>query len=261
MLATRPADLGRREWDALQEAFTPAELVEIVSFCAWQYGGPRMLRSWRSEDYKRGERPVLADLPVRLAYGPQPREEPTWPAREDPPAAQILARAERLGSPPPAWLEFLAVRPELLAAWTGLYWATTQGGVLGPRIGQLVRIQMSQLLDCPEWAPPDSPAVQEAGLGPADVAALSRGITAWLTPKERAALAYASAMVVDSDVSDAVFAVVQAELSEAEIVQLGFAVAVQNGTIRVYRSMRAFAAPATASAWYSSGSAPPIRLG
>jgi alkylhydroperoxidase family enzyme len=208
-----------------------------------------MLRSWRSEDYKSGERPVLADLPVRLAYGPQPCEEPTWPAREDPPPAQILARAERLGSPPRAWLEFLAARPALLAAWSGLYWGTTQGGVLGSRIGQLVRIRMSQLLDCLAWAPPDSPAVQEAGLGPAEIATLGDGSASWLTPKERAALAYTSAMVVDSDVPDGVFAVVQAELSEAEIVQLGFAVAVQNGAIRVYRSMRERVVPATASTW------------
>jgi len=27
-----------------------------------------MLSSWKAEDYKRGERPELDDLPVRLAY-------------------------------------------------------------------------------------------------------------------------------------------------------------------------------------------------
>jgi alkylhydroperoxidase family enzyme len=198
-----------------------------------------MLRSWRSEDYKRGERPALADLPVRLAYGPEPREAPNWPARATVPPADVLARAEQLGSPPQRWTQLLAVRPDLLAAWTGLYWETTQGGVLGPRISQLVRLRMSQLLDCPEWAPLDSPAIREAGLGEADVAALGRRDTSWLTPKERAALAYADAIVVDSDVPDEVFADVAAALSEPEVVQLGFAVAVQNGAIRVYRSLRA----------------------
>ncbi len=67
VLATRPHELGPTQWAALNEAFAPPELVEVVAFCAWQYGGPRMLRSWHSEDYKRGERPELADLPVRLA--------------------------------------------------------------------------------------------------------------------------------------------------------------------------------------------------
>jgi alkylhydroperoxidase family enzyme len=125
----------------------------------------------------------------------------------------------------------------------------------------MMRIRMSQLLDCPEWVPPDSLAMREAGLGAADVAALDRGDTSRLTPKEQAALAYAGAMVVESDVSDAVFAVVKAALSEAEIVQLGFAVAVQNGAIRVCRSFRERVAPAAASARRASGSAPPIGLG
>jgi alkylhydroperoxidase family enzyme len=218
-----------------------------------------MLRSWRSEDYKRGERPMLADLPVRLAYGPEPREEPSWPPRAEVPPAQVLARAEQLGSPPRPWTRFLAVRPDLLAAWTGLYWEATQGGVLGPRIGQLVRLRMSQLLDCPEWAPPDSPAVQAAGLGAADVAAL-RDDASWLTPKERAALAYANAIVAESDVPDDVFADVAAALSEPEIVQLGFAVAVQNGAIRVYRSLRACGVTVGTDSAGAAESTPPVSI-
>jgi alkylhydroperoxidase family enzyme len=238
VLATRPRDLGSVEWTRLREAFKPPELVEIVAFCAWQYGGPRMLRSWRSEDYKRGERPVLTDLPVRLAYADQQQQAPTWPPREYPRAAEVLRRAEQLGSPPVAWAQFLAVRPDLLADWTDLYWATVHGRLLGPRLGQLVRVYMSCRLDCPEWAPSDSRAVQLAGLSPSDINALSRDDTARLTPKERAALAYAREIIADSDVPDSVFATVAAELSDAEIVQLGFAVAVQNGPIRVFRSMQ-----------------------
>lgn len=238
MLATRPHTLGPPEWTALRAAFAPPELVEIVAFCAWQYGGPRMLRSWRSEDYKRGERPDLADLPVRLAYATRQHEAPAWPPREYPPPEAVLARAERLGSPPLAWTQFLAVRPDLLADWTGLYWTTVHGNVLGARLGQLVRAYMSQLLECPAWAPPDSAALQQAGLGPARVAALARGDTAWLTPKEQAALAYIREVVADTDVPDPVVAEVAAALSEPEIVALGFAVAVQNGAIRVFRSLR-----------------------
>jgi alkylhydroperoxidase family enzyme len=238
VLATRPGDLGSAEWIALREAFEPPELIEIVVFCAWQFGGPRMLRSWRSEDYKHGERPVLTDLPVRLAYATQQQETPTWPPRAYPSPSEVLARAEQLGSPPVAWARLLALRPDLLADWTHLYWSTVHGGVLGPRLGQLVRVYMSRRLGCPEWAPADSSAVREAGLSANDVDALSRNDTAWLAPKERAALAYAGEVITDSDVPDSVFARVAAELSEAEIVQLGFAVAVQNGAIRAFRSLR-----------------------
>ncbi|HLH26746.1 MAG TPA: carboxymuconolactone decarboxylase family protein [Chloroflexota bacterium] len=197
-----------------------------------------MLRSWHSEDYKRGERPDLAHLPVRLAYATQPHGAPAWPPRACPPPDAVLTRAEQLGSPPLAWARFLAVRPDLLADWTDLYWTTVHGEPLGRRLGQLVRVYLSLLLGCPAWAPPDSAAVREAGLTPADVAALARGDTAWLTPREQAALAYAREVVADTDVPDDVFAQVAAALSEAEIVALGFAVAVQNGALRVFRSMQ-----------------------
>ena len=237
MLATRPHALGPVEWTALREAFAPPELVEIVAFCAWQYGGPRMLRSWHSEEYKRGERPDLADLQVRLAYA-NGQEEPTWPAREYPPPTAVLARAEARGSPALAWAEFLAPRPDLLADWTHLYWTTVHGDVLGPRLGQLVRVYMSHLLECPAWAPPGSAAVRDAGLTSGDMAALERGLLGGFSEREQAALAYTREVVADSDVPDAVFARVVAALSEPEIVALGFAVAVQNGTIRVFRSMQ-----------------------
>ncbi|HZS01415.1 MAG TPA: carboxymuconolactone decarboxylase family protein [Chloroflexota bacterium] len=254
MLATRPEALGPREWSALRAAFAPPELVEIVAFCAWQYGGPRMLRSWRSEDYKRGERPDLATLPVCLAYAARQGETPRWPPREQPPPEAVLARAERLGAPPLAWARLLATRPDVLADWTGLYWTTVHGELLGPRLGQLVRLAMSQLLACPEWAPLDSAAVRQAGLGPAHLAALARGDTAWLTPKERAALAYVREVVADTDVPDAVFAEVAAALSEAEIVALGFAVAVQNGAIRVFRSLQ----QPGVRAWLDQATASPV---
>jgi alkylhydroperoxidase family enzyme len=235
-LATRPHELGPAAWSVLREAFAPPELVEVVAFCAWQYGGPRMLRSWRSEDYKRGERPELASLPVRLAYANLP-EAPSWPAREYPPPTAILARAEALGSPPLAWVRFLAPRPDLLADWTHLYWTSVHSEILGPRVGQLVRAYMSQLLDCPAWAPSDSAALQIVGLTPVDLDALTQGQFSGLSLKEQAALAYAREVVADSDVPDAVYQQVAAALTEPEIVTLGFAVAVQNGTIRVYRSM------------------------
>jgi alkylhydroperoxidase family enzyme len=97
---------------------------------------------------------------------------------------------------------------------------------------------MSHLLECPAWAPPDSAAFRHAGLTTADCAALGQGQLAGLSAREQAALAYTREVVADSDVPDAVFARVAAALSEPEIVALGFAVAVQNGAIRVFRSMQ-----------------------
>ena len=98
---------------------------------------------------------------------------------------------------------------------------------------------MSQLLECPAWAPPDSAAIRAAALTPGDFAALRQWQFAEPSAREQAAPAYTREVVVDSDVPDAVFAQVAAALSASEIVALGFAVAVQNGAIRVFRSMQA----------------------
>ncbi len=206
-------------------------------FCAWQFGGPRMLRSWRSEDYKRGEQPVLDELPVRLAYADRQGEAPRWPPRPYPPAEALLVEAGRLGSPPLGWARFLAPRPDLLADWLGLYTATVHGGVLPPRLRQLVRAEMARLLDCPSWAPPDSAALRDAGVGPRELAALAADDGAAFSPAEAAALAYTRAVVAEDEVADDIFATLAAQLDEGQIVQLGFAVAVQNGAIRVYRSL------------------------
>ncbi len=234
-LSLRPWELGPADWARLRAAFSEAEVVELAVFAAWQVSGPRMLRSWGAERFKRGERVDPAALPVRLAYdrpapgddrpaGPRPR-----PAVDAPPAE----------SGPEGWLAFLAPRPDLAAAWAGLWSAALDDGPLPPRIGQLVRLDLAGRLGHRAWAPLDDAAIRGAGIDRNDAAALPAADPGRFDARERAALAYARALVADHDLDKTVTAVLTTEFSEAELVQLGLATAVQIGAILVDRSRSA----------------------
>jgi alkylhydroperoxidase family enzyme len=228
-------DLGT--YRALEQYFSRAELTEIVAFCAWQFGGPRMLASWKAEDYKRGERPILDDLPVRLAYLDSrddfaPPAQPPLPGKNP---KTILAIAERSGSPPLAWLRFLADQPRVLEAWSSFYWTLLDSGVLPARLKHLVRVRMAQVIDCPEWVPEDTPRLLELKIGFRERRALEQNDADVFSAKELAVLAYAEEMSYGAGVDDAVFERLASHCSEAELVELGFLVASQNGVIRTFR--------------------------
>lgn len=232
------ARLDASAFRALEEHFSRPELVEIIAFSAWQSGGPRMLSSWRAEQYKRGARPVLAELPVRLAYeryANDPPGRPYEPRLPGEPAEAIIARAELNGSPPAGWLRFLAAHPRVLEAWDAFYTTLFEGGVLPRRLKQMVRVRMALTLDCPQWAPADGPRLRELGIGPLERQAVERYDPDVLTPAEIAALAYAELMASGAPLEDETFAPVVPHFSEPQRVELGFVVAIQAGAIRAFR--------------------------
>lgn len=234
-------ELGEGMFAELSRHFNRAELVEIISWSAWQYGGPRMLSSWRAEDYKQNGKVVLEALPVRMAYdryaGERP-SEPFSPPLPDEPVEAIIARAKASGSPPADWLEFLSAHPRVLRAWSSFYWTLFEGGVLPARFKQLIRVRLSQVMDCPEWAEDDSPLLQQLGIGKAEREAVRRSDRTKLSEREIEALSYAEVMAYGSPVDDATFSGVAPHFSDPEKVELGFVVAIQIGTIRVYRWLK-----------------------
>ncbi len=213
-LASRPRALDEELRSALVAAFDPAELSELLAFMAWQAGGPRAIRAWGAEAYKPGGRVDPAMLPVRLAYadasGPVPAAPSVVPADH----TAALADAAAGGWPPVAWIQLLAPRPDILAAWTGLIEATTTGEPLGDRIGALVRATVGEALLLPTWA--------LAVPGP-------------VTPGERLAVDYARALAVRGEVSDDLRAAALEAFGDAGVVQLGFAVASQAGAALIVR--------------------------
>lgn len=230
ILALRPWDLGPGAWGPLRSVFDADEVVELACFAAWQYSGPRMLRSWGAARFKPGERADAATLPVALAYdepialapGPRPR-----PRFDD---------SDRPTSAPADWLAFLAPRPDLAAAWAGLWRSAIEDGPLPARIGQLIRVDLAAHLVHPAWAPADDHAIRAAGIDAATRAALPALDDEDFDPRERAALGYARALLGDRDLDEAAEAALADAFNEAELVQLGLAVAVQIGAILVDRS-------------------------
>ncbi|MGH9692830.1 MAG: hypothetical protein ACRD5Z_01720, partial [Bryobacteraceae bacterium] len=112
------------------------------------------------------------------------------------------------------------------------------GGVLPAKFKQLIRVRLSQVMDCPEWASEDSPRLKELGIGAAERAALRQNDRAKLSAREIEALSYAEVMSYGSPVDNETFSAVAPHFSDAEKVELGFIVAIQIGTIRVYRWLK-----------------------
>ena len=241
-LAAEWHDLGLGDFDRLGEHFEPAEVVELVAFAATHYGGMRMMSSWGAEAYKKNERVVLEELPVKLAYADSVKAGAAAPSIPQPPLTpehDILARAEERHSPPAAWLHFLTANPTVLSTWFGLYEAVVENGILEPRIKQLYRVLVAQRTDFPDWAPADDLSLAQAGVTQADREAVGMFRLDAFTPREAAALQYAQSLVMSTHVSDEIFDGLKKHFSEAEIAELGFALAVQNGAARVSRALTA----------------------
>lgn len=238
--------LGAGDYSGLRKVFTEPELVEVVTLCAWQFGGPAMLTSWGAEGYKKNGRVVLEELPVRLAYSEVAKTDAPPPPIPRPPLLpleELLDRATRRQSPPPGWLLFLSPHPFLASTWSALYETVVEGGIVERRIKQLQRLLLAERVDCHAWAPDGSPVLVAAGIGSAERKALRAFDLGSFSPRERAALRYAEGLVGSGQVEDTVFDELKEHFSETEIVELGYAVSVQNGASRVFRSLVESARP------------------
>jgi len=233
-------ELEPGDYNQLREFFTEPELVEVVILSAWQFGGPAMLTSWGAESYKRDGQVVLEALPVRLAYAEIAKTGAPPPPIPKPPIVSIeelLGRAERRQSPPARWLRFLSPHPFLTSTWAALYEAVVEAGIVERRIKQLQRVLLAERVNCDAWAPDGSPALVDAGIEAAERKALRNFDFKSFSERERAALKYADGLVGSGQVDDAVFDELKTKFSEPEIVELGYAVSVQNGASRVFRSL------------------------
>lgn len=239
-LATQWLALNRQDYDALAEVFTLPECAEIVGRCAWTYGGARMMSSWGAEGYKHSGQIVLEALPVRLAYADTVASETSLPSIPWPPlrpVEDIIRRAEERLSPPPIWLRYLAPNLTVLNRWNELYRLSVESGVLEARIKQLLRVLLAHIAKCPDWAPPESPSLVAAGIDLRDRRAILAGDLEAFAPREHAALQYGWALGMGSHISDSAWENVAEQFSPKEIVELGYAVAIQNGAVRAFRGM------------------------
>ena len=112
-----------------------------------------------------------------------------------------------------------------------------EGGIVENRIKQLQRVLLAEYVQCPEWAPEASTSLTAAGIGSRGTGRLALLDLTVFSRREQAALRYTEGLVGTGQVSDAVFDDLKAEFTESEIVELGYAVSVQNGASRIFRSL------------------------
>ena len=232
--------LAVESYKRLRKVFNEPDVIEIVTFCAWQFGGPAVLTSWGAENYKVNGKVDLDQLPVRLAYADAAQSGAPLPRIPEPPLHSLddfQIRAERRLSPPPTWLQFLSSHPTLLSTWGGMYETMVENGVVERRIKQLQRVLIADRLDCPTWAPEQSLSLQTVGISAREREAVNTSNYSIFSESERAALQYADALILYGKVNDDLFQRLTESFSWSDIVELGFAVATQAGAARVVAAL------------------------
>lgn len=141
-------------------------------------------------------------------------DDPVWAA-----SRAVLARGER----PSEMFRTLAVRPDILRALSGLDNAVYPGGLLERPLKERVIVETSRANACQYCTVSHAGTLQRLGFDADPLATLDD--PSGLPAREQAALAYARAAVADSNrVPDALFARLQEQFSDAEIVELTFLV-------------------------------------
>ena len=149
---------------------------------------------------------------MRLPNTPE-QIQAAFEATANDPAWSASRRLMVEGKSPSEMFQTLAIRPDLLAAMSGLGEAVYPGGLLERPLKERVIVEISRLNECQYCTASHTGTMARLGIDPLET----------LTERERLALAYARAACADSNrVPDALFAQVQAAFSDAEIVELTF---------------------------------------
>ena len=123
------------------------------------------------------------------------------------------------GLPPSEMFQALSVRPDLLAALSGLGPSVYPGGLLERSLKERVIVESSRLNECQYCAASHTGTMQRLGLPTPD----GSDDDAPLTERERLALAYARASVRDANrIPDSLFGEVAQAFRPEEIVELTF---------------------------------------
>ena len=137
----------------------------------------------------------------------------------------------------PAFVEAFAANPAMLNfVMNDFYMGVFFGGNVAQRYKQLARLELSLLHGCRTCNKQNVPGALEAGITQAQVDAMLDFETGPFTEAEKAVLAYArevSLTNAEGRMSDALFARLRAHFSQADILELGVAMAVISGMAKL----------------------------
>lgn len=135
------------------------------------------------------------------------------------------------------FVEVFAQAPPLLDfVMQQFYMKVFFGGSVAPRYKQLARLKLSLIHGCRTCNKQNVPGALEAGFTPAQIEALVDGRTEDFGAADRAVIAYAEQIALpnmDGQMTPALFASLRAHFSEAEILELGTAMAVISGMAKL----------------------------
>jgi AhpD family alkylhydroperoxidase len=157
---------------------------------------------------------------MRVTVAPDQIRTAFEAVKDDPSFDESRGLWER-GHPPVEMLQAMCLRPEILRAFAGFGGAVYPGGLLERRVKELVIITASQSNDCQFCTGSHCDLVAIAGILEEPLRLVA--IPASLAPRERAAVAYTRAALVDSNrVPPELAAELKALFSDPELVELSF---------------------------------------
>ena len=135
------------------------------------------------------------------------------------------------------FVEVFAQAPELLEfVMQQFYVKIFFGGQVEQRYKQLARLRLSIIHGCRTCNKQNVPGALEAGFTPAQIAALEQGRTEPFSAADRAVIEYADQIALsnmEGRMTPPLFAKLRAHFSEAEILELGTAMAVISGMAKL----------------------------
>jgi alkylhydroperoxidase family enzyme len=153
-----------------------------------------------------------------------PEFQPAWDALHrltgDATFVEVFAQA-------PAMLEFVMQK---------FYMSVFFGGQVEPRYKQLARLRLSLVHGCRTCNKQNVPGALEAGFKPAQIDALRDGELDAFSPAERAVVEYADQVAlsnIEGRMTPELFKRLRAHFSEAQILELGTAMAVISGMAKL----------------------------
>lgn len=153
--------------------------------------------------------------------------------------APHLEVARTRGAPRPESQAVRAHVPAVLATFAATWDAAFYGGTLDHRIKELARLYVSRTVDCAYCGGQRSELARQQGLDESELDdLLDFASSPRFSERERAALAYADAIVWDqSRADDALWEELHRHFSPAELVELGYFVALTSGQQRWIRTL------------------------
>jgi uncharacterized peroxidase-related enzyme len=154
----------------------------------------------------------------------------------DPAQDPVIAELEKKTGPN-HFVRLLALKPEAVQPFLGLFKAAMGSGSLDRRLKEMVYLAVCNVNECTYCGSHHEKAARKAGVSDTEIRAILTETNQDFTPKEQAALRYARELTRNADVEDDTRERVRDLFSNDQIVELTLVVSMANFTNRFSNSL------------------------